>query len=599
MKNYKKVIAGAVAIAISAGATTTLAFAKTNDGSEPDNSETAATAASDSTSSRTELDKAPYKDETVYVLCKNDSHIKKVIVSDWLQNPPALSILDDVTSLKDIENVKGEETFTTDSDNITWAADGKDIYYKGTTEKELPVDVTMKYFLDGKEVTPDSIIGKSGHLVIRWEYNNKTSVTRNVNGKDKEFKVPFIVASAALLNNEKFLNATISSGKVISDGNRLIVVGLAFPGLNQCLGLDAMEDIDIELPENVEFSADVTDFEMSNTVTAVSNELFSRLDFEEDFNIGNLKEKLTELSDGSKKLCDGTLELYNGINTLAEKSGGLTDGIAKLDAGALELKKGADSLSSGAAALSNGAKTVSDSTAKLRDGIKSAKEGSSKLNSGAAQLKTGAAELSSGVDKLVEGGKALSAGIDSAKKGSEQLVAGLADADKGSDELVAGAKQFANGASQLADGSAKLKSGSAVLADGAAKLNKGAETLSDSAGQLSDGINSAKNGADALSAGIDSVKTGAGSLKSGAASVADGAEKLHDGLGTASTSLSTTIAANEQALAALEALYAQSPSTELATTIGTLRKTIEAQKQQHSKRAPSISATAQAASTTV
>ena len=116
MKNYKKVIAGAVAIAISAGATTTLAFAKTNDGSEPDNSETAATAASDSTSSRTELDKAPYKDETVYVLCKNDSHIKKVIVSDWLQNPPALSILDDVTSLKDIENVKGEETFTTDSD---------------------------------------------------------------------------------------------------------------------------------------------------------------------------------------------------------------------------------------------------------------------------------------------------------------------------------------------------------------------------------------------------------------------------------------------------------------------------------------------------
>ena len=112
MKNYKKMIAGAIAIAISAGATTTLAFAKTNDGSEPADSETAATAATDSASSRTEVDKTPYKDETVYVLCKNDSHIKNVIVSDWLQNPPALSILEDVTSLKDIENVKGDEEFT-------------------------------------------------------------------------------------------------------------------------------------------------------------------------------------------------------------------------------------------------------------------------------------------------------------------------------------------------------------------------------------------------------------------------------------------------------------------------------------------------------
>ena len=562
MKNYKKMIAGAIAIAISAGATTTLAFAKTNDGSEPADSETAATAATDIASSRTEVDKTPYKDETVYVLCKNASHIKNVIVSDWLQNPPALSILEDVTSLKDIENVKGDEEFTSVSDSIEWAANGKDIYYKGTTDKELPVDVTMKYFLDGKEVTPDSIIGKSGHLVIRWEYNNKTSVMKNVNGKNKEFKVPFIAASAALLNNEKFLNATISSGKVISDGNRLIVVGLAFPGLNQCLGLDAMDDIDIELPENVEFSADVVDFEMSNTVTAVSNELFSRLDFEEDFNLGNLKEKLTELSDGAKQLCDGTLELYNGINTLAEKSTGLTDGIAKLDAGALELKNGADSLSSGAAALSKGAKTVSDSTAQLRDGIKSAKNGSAKLSNGASQLKEGAASLSSGVDKLVEGGKALSTGIDAAKKGSEQLVSGLSEADKGSDKLVAGAKQFSNGASQLSAGSEKVKSGSAALADGAEKLNKGAETLSTSAGQLSAGIGSAKSGADALSTGIDSAKSGAGTLKSGSAALADGAEKLHDGLGTASTSLTTTIAANEQALAALEALYAESPSTE-------------------------------------
>ena len=337
MKNYKKIIAGAVAVAISAGATTTLAFAKNNDTAETPDSETAA--ATSAASERKELDEAAYKDETVYVLCKNDSSIKNVIVSDWLRNAPALSILDDYSLLSNIENVKGDENFSSEGEGLSWAADGKDIYYKGTTDKELPVDITMKYFLDGKEVSPDSIVGKSGHLVIRWEYTNKTSVIRNVNGKDKEFKVPFIAASAALFNNEKFLNASISSGKILSDGNRLIVVGLAFPGLNQSLGLDKMEDINIELAESVEFSADVVDFEMSNTVTAVSNELFSQLDIEKDFNVGNLKEKLQELSDGSQKLCDGTLELYNGINTLYEKSGGLTDGIAQLDSGALELKK--------------------------------------------------------------------------------------------------------------------------------------------------------------------------------------------------------------------------------------------------------------------
>ncbi|MBQ3885933.1 MAG: hypothetical protein II729_07460, partial [Ruminococcus sp.] len=257
MKKYNKMIAGVLAVAISAGATGTIAYAKNTDKNSSAEKEKEVKAASES--SRPSSDDKAFKDETVYVLCNNDSSVKNIIVSDWLKNAPALSSLDDISELSDIVNVKGDEEFKTNGNGLEWSADGNDIYYKGKSDKELPVDVTMTYLLDGKEVSANEIAGKSGHVTIRWTYKNKQKVTKNINGKDKDIYVPFTAATAAFLDPEKFVNVEVSNGKIISDGNRLIIIGLAFPGINDTLGLDELEGLNVKLPESFEISADVKD----------------------------------------------------------------------------------------------------------------------------------------------------------------------------------------------------------------------------------------------------------------------------------------------------------------------------------------------------
>lgn len=363
--NFRKIAAGVIAVAISAGATGSIAYAKNNEktDSAPENSEKKNTETSEM--ARSSSGNSAYKDETVYVLCNNNSSIKNILVSDWLKNTPALDSISDISSLSDIVNVKGDESFTVNGEELNWSADGSDIYYKGNSDKQLPVDVTMTYFLDGKEVSPESIVGKSGHLVIRWTYKNNQKSVQLVNGKEKEINVPFLAASAAVFDTDKFVNVEAENGKVISDGERLIVVGIAFPGLSDSLGLDEIEGFDVSLPETFEISADVTDFEMGSSVTAVSNEAFADLELDDTSDLDELKDKLKELSDGAEQLCDGTAALYDGIKQLSDKSGDLTDGIDKLAAGSLQLKNGADELNSGSKALADGAKTLSDSTGTL------------------------------------------------------------------------------------------------------------------------------------------------------------------------------------------------------------------------------------------
>ena len=91
------------------------------------------------------------KEETVYILADAKGSAHQVIVSEWLKNGNGDSQLKDRTSLKDIQNVKGYEKFETDEDgNLIWQADGADIYYQGTADREVPVEVKLSYRLDGE-----------------------------------------------------------------------------------------------------------------------------------------------------------------------------------------------------------------------------------------------------------------------------------------------------------------------------------------------------------------------------------------------------------------------------------------------------------------
>ena len=370
MKNRAtKFISLALCAVVLFAAVGTSVFALTGEGkdSEDENQETTINASAEAETS---------KDETVYVLAGADGTVQKIIVSDWIKNAMAADSLEDKTELSDIENIKGDESFTLGGDNsCVWDAQGNDIYYQGNIEKELPVQMSVCYTLDGQAIAPEALAGQSGHVTIRFDYQNMQYEEVLLDGKTEKIYVPFTMLTGMLLDTEVFRNVTISNGKLINDGDRIAVVGIAFPGLQEDLAISKQK---LDIPDYVEISADVENFEMGMTMTLATTELFGAIDSDK-LDLHELSDAMAELTDAMDQLMDGSSQLYDGLCTLLEKSGDLVSGINKLAEGAAQLKAGAESLDSGAAQLQAGA-------AQLSSGLNTLNANSSSLNGGARQV---------------------------------------------------------------------------------------------------------------------------------------------------------------------------------------------------------------------
>lgn len=316
------------------------------------------------------------KDETVYVLAGADGSVQKIIVSDWLKNELGSASLTDKSGLSNIENVKGDESYSINGDNMTvWDAQGNDIYYQGDIQKELPVGLTVRYTLNGKAVSPEQLKGQSGKVTIRFDYENRQYETVQINGQNQRIYVPFAMLTGMILDNDTFRNVTVSNGKLVNDGDRTVVVGLAFPGLQENLNLSRDQ---LSIPSSVEITADVTDFSLGMTVTLACNDLFSQLG---DVDLGSLDAagSLNKLTDAMDQLLNGSSALYDGLTTLLDKSGELAAGVEELAQGAAAIKAGADSLDEGAAELKAG-------LADLSEGLNKLSANSAALNGGAEQV---------------------------------------------------------------------------------------------------------------------------------------------------------------------------------------------------------------------
>lgn len=308
------------------------------------------------------------KDETVYVLAGADGSVKKIIVSDWIQNKANAASFTDKSEMKDVENVKGNESYTMNGDNMrVWDAQGNDIYCQGTIDKELPVSLSVSYTLDGKTVSAEELAGKSGKVAIRYDYRNNQYKMVTVDGKEEKMYVPFGMLTGMLLDNDVFQNVTVTNGKIINDGNRTAVIGLAFPGLQENLNLS--KDT-LEIPAYVEITADVENFEMTNTVTVATNEIFNKLNTDSLNSVDELTASLGKLNDAMQQLMDGSSQLYSGLTTLLEKSGTLVQGIDALAAGAAQLKTGSGTLDAGTGELLAGLTELTDHNDTLNAGAK-------------------------------------------------------------------------------------------------------------------------------------------------------------------------------------------------------------------------------------
>ncbi len=122
-------------------------------------------------------------------------------------------------------------------------------------------------------------------MTIRFEYENNQYEVRTVNGVSQKVYVPFVALTGALLDTSHFSNVTVSNGKLINDGDRIAVMGMAFPACRRIWASARSNSLD--LPDYVEISADVTDFTLETTLTVVSNSLLNEVDTD-DLTSGDL-----------------------------------------------------------------------------------------------------------------------------------------------------------------------------------------------------------------------------------------------------------------------------------------------------------------------
>lgn len=325
------------------------------------------------------------KDESVYLISDANGNVNKTIVVDHLKNKDKKDTLEDASNLSDIENVKGKEKFTQSGDKLTWQAGGKDIYYQGTATEEPPVTQKVTYYLDGKEISPEDLAGKSGKVKIRFDYTNTTSYTETVNGEKQTVSVPFAAVTGLVLG-DGFENIEVTNGKAEVSDSSSVVLGYALPGLKDSLGIkDGDLDSDVNIPEYMEMTADVENFSMPAAMTFVVNASdyvsTDGIDTSDiDDMINDLKDASTQLQDGSKTLAEGTDTLSDGLSTLQSKLGTFASGVGTLKSGLKTYTDGVSTLSGGLNKLNSNVPTLSNGITTLNSSAKSLNDGVALLN---------------------------------------------------------------------------------------------------------------------------------------------------------------------------------------------------------------------------
>lgn len=491
------------------------------------------------------------KDETVYVVTESNGSQSDLIVSDHLKNKSGKDKIEDVSTLTDIENVKGKEKFTREDDgSLSWNAKGNDIYYEGKTDQEAPVSMDIKYYLDDKEVDGADLSGKTGKVKIVINYTNNTSL----NGT----KVPFVVLTGMVLENDTFQNVTVSSGKVIDDGQKSFIVGMAAPGVADTLGISEEE---LGFGSTVEITGDAKKFAPEDMMTVVTNDFFQDIDTSE-LNAGNLDSQIDQLDSAAKQLVAGTNTLYKGIETLNSSSATLAAGVSKLNQGAAKIDEntkaalqGSKDLAAGSQFLSSqlnsklgdmatASGAISSYTSALQTALTGAtvkeENGSTTTYPGLTKANT---DLKSGMATIGEKGRNILTSDDSAlttlQNNKEKIETAIGE--QAYNDLVKDLQDSQTDAQTILgtviDGGA-LKSAATGVGYAAQVLNgalygngtpanPGLVKVSE---ELNAGIKDATNENGKLSVGLNKLVTGSSKLAAGEAQLSDGASELAAGM---------------------------------------------------------------------
>ncbi len=369
------------------------------------------------------------KDETVYVTRDPSGNVLKTEVNVILRSGDSETI-EDVTDLKDIKNTASDEEFTLKDGTLIFENKGDDIHYRGYSDKQLPVSVKVTYYLDGAEISPEELKGKSGRVTIRFDYVNNTAAP--VNGYTLPY--PFSAITIVMLDDEVFSNIEVENARLLEyDGSYMVLI-TAFPGLRDSLRLGGYElTKEIKLTEWGSFTADVHDFSLDYTATILSNGIFKDLKDKDLSDIYSFNKDAQEFKDSSKELTDNTSALYSACGTLKDGIKKYTDGVSRVDEGLGTVKGYADTLSSSLSQMSRAVSGIRDSSiaGKVERVKAQAQKISADIDAMSASLRTAGTALDE-LDALIDASGATEeekARMKEKVAGCRQALAGVSRAD--------------------------------------------------------------------------------------------------------------------------------------------------------------------------
>ena len=510
------------------------------------------------------------KSETVYAVMNGDGSIKSTTVSEHLYSASGLANVTDKTTLTDIQNTESDAEFTQNGEELVWNTNDTDVYYKGNTDKALPIDVKVTYALDGQEAALEDIIGKSGHLTVTVNLKNNETGTVNVNGKDRTIVTPLITAVGVILGGDAS-NVTAEHGMIESAAKSSVAAFVTLPGVKDSLsGLlpDEVDSIEDYLQDTVTVEADVEDFTCPQVMVACATstaalgtsnvfDLSSINDLTDGIN--QLNDAMSQLMDGASQLVDGTSQLANGVLALLDGANTLNNGAAALDDGLGQLTNGLDTLSANNAALNAGAQQVADGV--LASANKTLKEG------GLIDEDMTWSNYEAVIDNILTmNDKTLAAGRKKmvrtiweqapSFKDSQLDLALYLSATKTNHDLEAALKLMQNYDPSMLCGLVQLLTSEDAKNTAKAELKYQVENSQDMADvralktslsqiqffvssvnqytagvqTAADGAHSAKDGSAQLAAGTKTLYDGVNTLNTGAGQLNDGAGRLNDGL---------------------------------------------------------------------
>ena len=510
------------------------------------------------------------KSETVYAVMNGDGSIKSTTVSEHLYSASGLANVTDKTTLTDIQNTESDAEFTQNGEELVWNTNDTDVYYKGNTDKALPIDVKVTYALDGQEAALEDIIGKSGHLTVTVNLKNNETGTVNVNGKDRTIVTPLITAVGVILGGDAS-NVTAEHGMIESAAKSSVAAFVTLPGVKDSLsGLlpDEVDSIEDYLQDTVTVEADVEDFTCPQVMVACATstaalgtsnvfDLSSINDLTDGIN--QLNDAMSQLMDGASQLVDGTSQLASGVLALLDGANTLNNGAAALDDGLGQLTNGLDTLSANNAALNAGAQQVADGV--LASANKTLKEG------GLIDEDMTWSNYEAVIDNILTmNDKTLAAGRKKmvrtvweqapSFKDSQLDLALYLSATKTNHDLEAALKLMQNYDPSMLCGLVQLLTSEDAKSTAKAELKYQVENSQDMADvralktslsqiqffvssvnqytagvqTAADGAHSAKDGSAQLAAGTKTLYDGVNTLNTGAGQLNDGAGRLNDGL---------------------------------------------------------------------